>query len=135
MDLTKLSKKELLVICEEGFGIKCKSKKKNELIELINKNSKEKSLNRILFKQYFPYEENYYDSEQIHLFLMEIIQKNIPDKNEMEKKVIYLFLRDLIIFILCDDDEDIDEKYGINREEFIKLVNSTDKNLIKMIYE
>ena len=37
LDLTKLSKKELLVKCEEVGITKCKSKNKGELIELINK--------------------------------------------------------------------------------------------------
>ena len=37
LDLTKLSKKELLVKCEEIGITKCKSKNKGELIELINK--------------------------------------------------------------------------------------------------
>jgi site-specific DNA-methyltransferase (adenine-specific) len=47
MDLTKLSKSELLVKCEE-FGIsKCKSKNKNELIELLN-NYKQKKTNLII---------------------------------------------------------------------------------------
>lgn len=36
MDLTKLSKKELLTKCEELGITKCKSKNKNELVELIN---------------------------------------------------------------------------------------------------
>jgi DNA adenine methylase len=39
MELTKLSKNELLVKCEEIGFTKCKSKKKNELIDLINKKS------------------------------------------------------------------------------------------------
>ncbi len=44
MDLTKLTKTELLEKCEE-FGIKkCKSKNKGELIDLINvKNTSKKS--------------------------------------------------------------------------------------------
>ena len=41
MDLTKLSKTELLVKCEELGITKCKSKNKSELIILINKNSSE----------------------------------------------------------------------------------------------
>ena len=36
MDLTKLSKTELLAKCEEYGITKCKSKNKNELIEEIN---------------------------------------------------------------------------------------------------
>ena len=36
MDLTKLSKAELLVKCEELGINKCKSKNKSELIDLIN---------------------------------------------------------------------------------------------------
>ena len=36
MDLTKLSKTELLVKCEENGIKKCKSKNKEELIEIIN---------------------------------------------------------------------------------------------------
>ena len=36
MDLTKLSKPQLLIKCEELGILKCKSKKRNELIELIN---------------------------------------------------------------------------------------------------
>jgi hypothetical protein len=38
MDLTNLSKPELLAKCEELGITKCKSKNKNELIELLNKN-------------------------------------------------------------------------------------------------
>ena len=38
MDLTKLSKTELLVKCEELGITKCKSKNKSELIQLINSN-------------------------------------------------------------------------------------------------
>ena len=38
MDLTNLSKTELLAKCEEHGITKCKSKNKNELIELINNN-------------------------------------------------------------------------------------------------
>jgi DNA (cytosine-5)-methyltransferase 1 len=40
MELTKLSKTELLVKCEELGITKCKSKNKSELIELINDKSK-----------------------------------------------------------------------------------------------
>ncbi len=39
MELTKLSKNELLAKCEEIGFTKCKSKNKNELIDLINKKS------------------------------------------------------------------------------------------------
>jgi site-specific DNA-methyltransferase (adenine-specific) len=39
MDLTKLSKGELLVKCEENGIIKCKSKNKQELIDLLNLNT------------------------------------------------------------------------------------------------
>ena len=38
MDLTKLTKAELLVRCEELGITTCKSKNKTKLIELINKN-------------------------------------------------------------------------------------------------
>ena len=41
MDLTKLSKSELLNKCNELGISKCKSKNKTELIELINKNLKD----------------------------------------------------------------------------------------------
>jgi len=41
MDLTKLSKAELLVKCEELELKKCKSKNKSELIELINSKSQQ----------------------------------------------------------------------------------------------
>ena len=41
MDLTKLSKTELLEKCEELGIKKCKSKNKGELIELINKNKQQ----------------------------------------------------------------------------------------------
>ena len=53
MDLTKLSKSELLVKCEELGITKCKSKNKNELIEVIN-NHKQKKTNLIIEE----YDEN-----------------------------------------------------------------------------
>jgi len=56
MDLTNLSKTELLVICEELGIIKCKSKNKSELIELINK--KQTSQNIPLKKNIEHIEEN-----------------------------------------------------------------------------
>lgn len=40
MDLTKLSKTELLVKCEKLGITKCKSKNKNILIDIINKTNK-----------------------------------------------------------------------------------------------
>ena len=39
LDLTKLTKSQLLTKCEELGILKCKSKNKEQLIELINKNS------------------------------------------------------------------------------------------------
>lgn len=46
MDLTKLSKQELLVKCEELGITKCKSKNKGDLIDLINvKTQPKKKLN------------------------------------------------------------------------------------------
>ena len=37
MDLSKLSKEELLIKCDELQIVKCKSKNKSELIDLIKK--------------------------------------------------------------------------------------------------
>ena len=45
MDLTKLSKKELLAKCEENEIIKCKSKTKKELISLLQNKLNEPSIN------------------------------------------------------------------------------------------
>ena len=45
MDLTKLSKKELLAKCEENEIIKCKSKNKKELISLLQNKLNEPSIN------------------------------------------------------------------------------------------
>ena len=42
MELSKMTKDELLNKCNELGITKCKSKKKNELIELINNNSSSK---------------------------------------------------------------------------------------------
>jgi hypothetical protein len=46
MDLTKLSKTELLVKCEEIGIKKCKSKNKEELINLINSKISKKLLKK-----------------------------------------------------------------------------------------
>jgi len=69
MDLTKLSKQELLVKCEElGFN-KCKSKTKGELIKLINsKNTSEKKQIKLIIE---------YDSEE-----------DIANENNDEKSVV-----------------------------------------------
>jgi len=51
MDLTKLTKLELLAKCEELGFTKCKSKNKSELIQIINDNtlkSKKKQINFII---------------------------------------------------------------------------------------
>lgn len=48
MDLTKLSKNELLVKCEELGITKCKSKNKTELIKLINGKSKKTQIEFII---------------------------------------------------------------------------------------
>ena len=47
MDLTKLSKSELLLKCQEIGIIKCKSKNKTELINLINENKSSQNKNLV----------------------------------------------------------------------------------------
>lgn len=59
MDLTKLSKQELLVKCEEYGIIKCKSKNKRELIDLIEKITSSKISS-------FSIEENNKDIQEEH---------------------------------------------------------------------
>ena len=56
MDLTKLTKTELLTKCEENGIVKCKSKNKSELIILINniKNTKCKSFKEIILNNISP---------------------------------------------------------------------------------
>lgn len=62
MDLTKLSKSELLLKCQEIGIIKCKSKNKTELINLINENKS--SQNKILVKENNEEKDNYEEKEE-----------------------------------------------------------------------
>ena len=48
MDLNKLSKDELLEKCEELKISKCKSKNKNELIDLINNKTTKKQIDLVI---------------------------------------------------------------------------------------
>ena len=61
MDLTKLSKSELLLKCQEIGIIKCKSKNKTELINLINENKS--SQNKNLVKENNEEKDNYEEKE------------------------------------------------------------------------
>ena len=62
MDLTKLSKSELLLKCQEIGIIKCKSKNKTELINLINENKS--SQNKNLVKENNEEKDNYEEKEE-----------------------------------------------------------------------
>ena len=73
MDLTKLSKNELLVKCEELRITKCKSKNKTELIKLINGKSKKPQIEFII-------EDNKEDCLQETNINNEITNKIIDDK-------------------------------------------------------
>jgi DNA (cytosine-5)-methyltransferase 1 len=80
MDLTKLSKNELLVKCEELGITKCKSKNKTELIKLINGKSKKPQIEFII-------EDNDEDCLQETNNIIENINNEIT--NEITNKIIY----------------------------------------------
>jgi DNA (cytosine-5)-methyltransferase 1 len=79
MDLTKLSKNELLVKCEELGITKCKSKNKTELIKLINGKSKKTQIEFII-------EDNDEDCLQETNNIIENINNEIT--NEITNKII-----------------------------------------------
>ena len=73
MDLTKLSKKELLEKCEEHGFTKCKSKNKCELIDLINSKISKKSQIEFIIKE----EDN-----------KEIYNSDLDTFNEIQNEII-----------------------------------------------
>jgi DNA (cytosine-5)-methyltransferase 1 len=86
MDLTKLSKNELLVKCEELGITKCKSKNKTELIKLINGKSKKTQIEFII-------EDNDEDCLQETNNIIENINNEITNKIIDDKQYIkYSFI-------------------------------------------
>ena len=64
MDLTKLSKSELLLKCQEIGIIKCKSKNKTELINLINENKSSQNKNLVEEEKEEEKEEDNYEEKE-----------------------------------------------------------------------
>jgi site-specific DNA-methyltransferase (adenine-specific) len=86
MDLTKLSKQELLAKCEEDGFTKCKSKNKCKLIDIINSKRKienQKKQSKLII------EEDSEDEKKINIILEKntLLDKNKDDNSTIEEPI------------------------------------------------
>jgi len=81
MDLSKMTKTELLTLCEELGITKCKSKNKNILIEFIEKHKKEEEISNKIISS-----SNIMQYEKDELYLNNFL-KSIKNKNGTYKRI------------------------------------------------
>lgn len=110
MDLTKLSKNELLDKCKEVGIVNCKSKKKNELVNLINRNnitSKNKSKKKIklVIEDNDKIEENIANVDKNESKLLNEINQTdfISEDNEIIKSSTFIDNQNADEFIINDN--------------------------------
>jgi len=120
-DISKLSKTELLAKCEELGIQKCKSKNKNELIELIN-NYKTPTKGKLIIE----------DDEEEKNEVLNVTQNNIIDiKNMCGKEYLKSISNNSIDLILTDPPYIISKDSGMN-QHFNNVKFNEENNILQV---
>ena len=120
-DISKLSKIELLAKCEELGIQKCKSKNKNELIELIN-NYKTPTKGKLIIE----------DDEEEKNEVLNVTQNNIIDiKNMCGKEYLKSISNNSIDLILTDPPYIISKDSGMN-QHFNNVKFNEENNILQV---
>lgn len=110
MDLTKLSKSELLEKCEKQGLTKCKSKNKNELIALLEKKVTPKKVAAIELIIEEDEDEEYVLKQE---FLLEVNKIHNEDCIEGMKKI----QSETVDIVICDPPYNIGKDFGNNSDK------------------